>query len=145
MIAVDTNILLYAHREDSPWHKGSLQCLARIGGKKWSIPWPCIHEFLAISTHPRVFDPPSPLSDALCAVETWLQSPSLVLLSESEGYLEVLASLLRDSKVAGPRVHDARIAALCIQHAVSELWSADRDFSRFSGLKTINPLSSLSP
>ena len=63
MIAVDSNILVYAHREDSPWHAASLQCLTGLaeGRAPWAIPWPCIHEFLAITTHPRIYAPPTPL------------------------------------------------------------------------------------
>jgi predicted nucleic acid-binding protein len=99
-----------------------------------------VHEFLAIATHPRVFDPPSPLADALSAVESWLAVGTVSLLQEVEGYWEVLTRLLRAARVTGPKVHDARIAALCVQHAVTELWTADRDFSRFAGLRTRNPL-----
>jgi uncharacterized protein len=51
-----------------------------------------------------------------------------------------LRALLTASRVTGARVHDARIAALCRQHGVRELWSADRDFGRFSGLNVVNPL-----
>ncbi|MFQ5668236.1 MAG: TA system VapC family ribonuclease toxin [Candidatus Binatia bacterium] len=140
MIAVDTNLLLYAHREDAPWHKAATACLAELARGSWAIPWPCIHEFLTIATHPRVFDPPSPLADALRAVDSWCSVGTLSLLHEVDGYWEVLAAMLRSSRVAGPKIHDARIAALCIQHAVSELWTADRDFSRFAGLTTRNPL-----
>jgi len=140
MIAVDTNILVHAHREDSPWHDAATACLNRLAGQRWAIPWPCVHEFLAIVTHPRIFDPPSPLEEALLAVESWISLPTVLFLSEVEGYGEVLASLLRDAGVVGPRIHDARIAALCKLHAVGELWTADRDFSRFTGLTTRNPL-----
>jgi uncharacterized protein len=140
MIAVDTNILLHAHREDSPWHRAATACLKRLAPRRWAIPWPCVHEFLAIATHPRIFDPPSPLEDALMAVESWMSSPTVLFLSEVEGYGEVLAAILREARVVGPRIHDARIAALCRVHAVEELWTADRDFSRFAGLATRNPL-----
>ena len=73
-------------------------------------------------------------------VEAWLESPRLILLSESEDYWPQLRSVLQTGKVAGPQVHDARIAALCRQHGVSELWTADRDFGRFPELKVRNPL-----
>jgi uncharacterized protein len=63
-----------------------------------------------------------------------------VLLGETDGYWVVLQSLLERSKVTGPRVHDARIAALCQLHGVRELWTADRDFSAFPSLATRNPL-----
>jgi toxin-antitoxin system PIN domain toxin len=140
MIAVDTNILVHAHRADSPWHVHARSCLHGLGGERWAIPWPCVHEFLAVTTHPRIFAPPSPLEDALKAVQTWLAAPSLTLLCEIDGYWETLADVLRSSRVAGPRVHDARIAALCVQHGVTKLWTMDRDFSRFALLSTENPL-----
>lgn len=142
MIALDTNILVYAHREESPWHEMAARRLAGLaeGASTWAIPWPCLHEFLAIATHPRIFAPPTPPARALDQVEAWLESPSLVLLGEAEGYWSDLRSLLLDAKVAGPLVHDARVAALCLQHGVRELWTADRDFSRFGRLKTHNPL-----
>lgn len=140
MIAIDTNILLYAHRADSPWHEAARARVREASRRPWAIPWPCIHEFIAIATHPRVFDPPTSLADALRTVEGWLASPKLTLLGEPSSYWTTLADLLRAGAVTGPRVHDARIAALCIEHAVSELWTADRDFSRFAALRTRNPL-----
>jgi len=80
------------------------------------------------------------MKDALEQVDAWLESPSLVLLAESDGYRNTLTRLLIESRVSGPRVHDARIAALCIHANVRELLSADRDFSRFGSLKVRNPL-----
>lgn len=140
MIAIDTNILLYAHRADSPWHGAARARVREASRRPWAIPWPCIHEFIAIATHPRVFDPPSSLDDARRTVTGWLGSPKLSLLAETFGYWQTLEALLRNSRVVGPRVHDARIAALCLEHAVSELWTADRDFSKFSAIRTRNPL-----
>ena len=142
MIAVDTNILVYAHREDSPFHEPATRNIAALaeGRDAWAIPWPCVHEFLAIVTHPRIYDPPSPLKRAIEQIDAWLEAPRLVLLAESDHYWKTLHSALVSSRVAGPRVHDARIAALCRQHGVRELWSADRDFSRFPELNVRNPL-----
>ena len=142
MIAFDTNILVYAHREDATWHEAADRCLSRRAesGAAWAIPWPCIHEFLAVVTHPRIYDPPTPLGDALEQVLCWLESPTLVMLCESAGYWTHLQGLLETSRVTGARIHDARIAALCRHHGVSELWTADRDFSRFAGLRFRNPL-----
>ena len=142
MIAIDTNILVYAHREDSTWHAAADRCLggAAESGAPWAIPWPCIHEFLAIVTHPRIYDPPTPFGDALEQVACWLEVPTVVLLAEAIGYWPALRETLDASRVAGPRVHDARIAALCRQHGVSELWTVDRDFGRFAGVRFKNPL-----
>lgn len=142
MIAVDSNLLVYSHREDSPWHESAYARIAELaeGPAPWAIPWPCIHEFLAIVTHPRIYDPPTPLEKAISQVDAWMESPSLLLLSESEDYWQQLQSLLQSGKVCGPQVHDARIAALCSYHGVAELWTADRDFGRFPKLKVRNPL-----
>ena len=142
MIAVDTNLLVHAHREDSQWHPAASDLMRELaeGPAPWGIPWPCLHEFLAIVTHPRIYAPPTPVSSALAQVAAWLESPTLAVLSEGTGYWDTFASVLRAAKATGPLVHDARVAALCQHHRVKELWTADRDFSRFAGIKTRNPL-----
>jgi uncharacterized protein len=142
LIAVDSNILIHAHRSESEWHGAARACVTNLASSDgaWAIPWPCIHEFLAVVTHPRVFKPPTPVERALEQVSIWLESPSLVLLGEAVGYWDELSSIVLSSGVAGPRVHDARVAALCLFHGVKELWSADRDFNRFPGLRVRNPL-----
>lgn len=142
MIAVDTNILVYAHREDSPWHDRASEVIRSLaeGRAPWAIPWPCVHEFLAITTHPRVYAPPSPLASALAFIEALRGSPTLVLLSESGPYWDRLAALARAARIHGPTIHDARIAALCLVGGASELLSADRDFGRFPELRVRNPL-----
>lgn len=142
MIAVDTNLLVYAHRIDSPFHERAAACLRELAEARsdWALPWPCIHEFLAIATHPRIWDPPTPTEAALDQVEAWLESPSLVLLAESAEHWGVLRDQIVTGLIAGPRIHDARIAALCLAHGVRELWTADRDFGRFPSLATSNPL-----
>ena len=144
MIALDTNLLVYAHREDAAGHVAAYRCIAALaeGQAQWAIPWPCVHEFLAIVTHPRIYAPPTPLARALEQLEAWHESPGLVLLAESNGYWEHLRRALEKGGVAGPRVHDARIAALCRHHGVEELWTADRDFEGFPGLRVRNPLTS---
>lgn len=142
MIALDTNLLVYAHREDSPWHEAAYERIRELaeGRAPWAMPWPCLHEFLAIVTHPRIYRPPTPLATAIEQIEAWLESPSVVLLAESGGYWDSLRPLLERGRIEGPQVHDARVAALCLHHGVTELWAADRDFSRFRGLRVRNPL-----
>ena len=142
MIALDTNILVYAHRQDAPFHAAALDTLERLGNAPtpWAIPWPCLHEFLSIATHPRIYNPSTPIATALAFLENWLQSKSLLLLAEGETHFGHLARLARRAKLAGPKVHDARIAALCLAHGVEVLYTADRDFSLFPELKTKNPL-----
>jgi toxin-antitoxin system PIN domain toxin len=145
VIAIDTNILVYAHRQDSAFHAaaaGKVKELAE-GRSAWAIPWPCLHEFFAITTHPKIYDPPSTRDQAIRQVEAWLASPTLSLLGEPPRYWDRLKALLDGGKVVGPMVHDARIVALCAAHGVRELWSADRDFGRFSSAVHVrNPLTS---
>jgi len=142
VIAVDTNILVYSLREEGPWHEPARRRLTELaeGRSSWAIPWPCLHEFLSIATHPRIFKPPTPLDVALDAVQSWLEAPGAVLLAESEGYWPRLRTIVLAGRITGPQIHDARIAALCLTHQVKELWSADRDFSRFPELTVRNPL-----
>ncbi|MBI5487918.1 MAG: PIN domain-containing protein [Deltaproteobacteria bacterium] len=140
MIAVDTNVLVHAHRGDSPFHDRAAASLRELAEGLWAIPWPCLHEFLSIVTHPRVFHPPTPLDVARKTVAAWVAAPTVTLLSELDDYWPFLDRVLASSRVSGPRIHDARIAALCLQHAVTELWTADRDFGRFPGLRVRNPL-----
>lgn len=142
MIAVDTNVLVYAHREDSPHHRQALAALESLADVRhgWSVPWPCVHEFLAIVTHPRIFQPPTEMDAALEAVDDVQNLPGVRLLTETPNHAQVLGKLLTESGAVGPKVHDARIAAICIAHGVSELWTADRDFSFFPQLRTRNPL-----
>jgi uncharacterized protein len=142
MIAVDTNILVYAHRRDSEWHEQAFRAIAELaeGQVPWAVPWPCLHEFLAIVTHPHIYKPPTPIDDALEQVEVWLESPSLQVLGELVGHWKALKETLSGGRIVGGAIHDARVAAICREHGVREIWSADRDFSRVKGLTVRNPL-----
>jgi uncharacterized protein len=142
VIAVDTNILVYAHRKDSLFHEIAKRAIASLAEHRaaWAIPWPCAHEFFSVVTNSRIYQTPTPPSDALDQIDAWLESSSVVLLSETDQYLAELRALVTAGRIAGARIHDARIAALCRQHGVRELWSADRDFSRFPDLNVTNPL-----
>ena len=142
MIAVDSNLLIYAHKEGSPFHKAARESVdfLRHQPTAWAIPWPCIHEFIGIVTHPGIYKPASTLAEALGFVDSLLATPQLHLLAESPGYYDKLRDIATAARLKGPRIHDARIAALCLHHGVHELWTADRDFSLFPKLKTRNPL-----
>jgi uncharacterized protein len=142
LIAVDTNLLVYAHREDASFHSPALEQLTALSqsGQPWSIPWPCLHEFYAIVTHARIYVPPTPPARAIEQIEAWLECPTLALLSESPNHWSALKPMLTAARVQGPLVHDARVAALCLQHGVKTLWTADRDFARFPALRAVNPL-----
>jgi len=142
VIALDTNILVYAHRLDSPDHAVATARLTEVAetSTAWAIPWSCLHEFVGVVTNARIFVRPTPLAMALDQVDAWLASPSLVALAEPESYWQEFRRVAMVGRIGGPRVHDARIAAICLSHGVRELWSADRDFSRFPGLRVVNPL-----
>ena len=141
MKAVDTNVLIYAEIVSSRHHQKAMNLLTDLaeGALPWAIPWPCLYEFLRVVTHPRVFHPPAPLELALSDLKALVASPSLVLLSETERHFQLAENLIRQSGAAGNLIHDAHIAALCLEHGVSELLTGDRDFSRFTGLKVSNP------
>jgi uncharacterized protein len=142
MIAVDANLLIYAHKQGSPFHEAAVEAVDSLRHQPapWAIPWPCIHEFIAIATHPGIYKPASTLSEALGFVDALLASPQLYLLAESPGYFDKLRNIATAARLRGPRIHDARIAALCLHHGVSELWSVDRDFSQFPQVEVRNPL-----
>lgn len=143
MIALDTNILVYAHRAEMPFHSNAreaLRGLAENTASHWALPWTVVHEFLAVVTNHRIFKHPTPVEEALRFLEILGRSPTLHFIGESADYWPTLRSTLMSSEVTGARVHDARIAAICLVHGIRELWSADRDHSRFHQLKTVNPL-----
>jgi toxin-antitoxin system PIN domain toxin len=142
VIAIDTNLLVYAHRPEMPFHERARQVLteAVAGTEPVSVPWPCVHEFLAVVSNPRIFKDPTPMNVALDAVRRLLASLSGGFLAEGEGYLDTLERVVRPALLQGAIVHDARVAALCLFHGVRVLWSADRDFSRFPDLTVVNPL-----
>lgn len=143
MIAVDTHVLVNAHRHDAAFHDSAKLTIASLasGSTPWAIPWPCVHEFLAVVTHPKIFRTPTPLALACEQIDAWLESPTLTLLSEDRlAHWPALRTLMLSGKITGPRVHDARIAALCVAYGVTELLSADRDFTRFPSLVVRNPL-----
>jgi toxin-antitoxin system PIN domain toxin len=142
MTAVDSNLLIYTHKQGSPFHAAARSLIDSLRHQPapWAIPWPCIHEFISIATHPGIYKPASTLSEALAFLDSLLAASQLHLLAESPGYFEKLREIATAAKLRGPRIHDARIAALCLHHGVSELWSADRDYSAFPQLKVRNPL-----
>lgn len=142
MIALDTNVLVYAHREDSSFHAAASSALRELaeGVAPWAIPWPCVHEFLAIVTHPRRYAPPTPTEHALAQIEAWLEAPGLVLIGETPNHWTVLRAIVTAGYLIGPVVHDARVAAICIENGITELWTADRDYGRIPQLHTRNPL-----
>lgn len=137
-------MLVFAEIVSSPQHVRAREVLCDFveGASAWAIPWPCVYEFLRVVTHPRVYHPPAPMDLVQDDLRSVLASPSLVLLSETPRHAEVMDAVLRESGVTGNLVHDAHIAALCLEHGVTEIVTSDRDFRRFSGLTVVDPFSS---
>jgi toxin-antitoxin system PIN domain toxin len=143
VLAVDTNILVYAHRREASVHAaaaGVVRGLAE-GADPWAIAWPCVYEFLSVVTSPRIWKQAcSTPTQAWAQVTSWLGSPTLRLLGETEDFAAVLARFVALPRVRGPIVHDARVAALCVAHGVESLLTRDRDFGLFAELRTRDPL-----
>lgn len=142
MKAIDTSILVYAFHADTEHHGTALSALKSMisQGEAWGVPSPCIHEFLATVTRAKYFSHPASMSEALSFLRELQERYGCFVLDESTVHLATLEKILLASGVSGAKVHDARIAAICRDHAVQELWSADRDFSYFPWLTMVNPL-----
>jgi toxin-antitoxin system PIN domain toxin len=142
MLAVDANILVYAHRREVEEHEVAARVVRELatGDAPWGVPWPCIYEFFSVVTNARIWrDAASTPAQATAQLDAWTGSPTLRLLGEPEGFLGVLRPFLARARVRGPVVHDARVAAICIAHGVRALLSRDRDFSLFPELRVENP------
>lgn len=141
MIAVDTNVLVYAHREDLAGHSSAAGCLRQLaeGAAIWSIPVFCVGEFLRVVTHPRIFENPSTLAEATGALRGLLNSPSLHVLMPGARFAALLLKTCLDADTRGNLVFDAQIAALCRENGVNRLLTLDRDFARFPDLKLYQP------
>ena len=139
MIALDTNLLVYAADSRSAHHARAREAVTDVvESPAWALPWSVVHEYLKVVTDPRTGG--VSMDTALSSVEAYLGAPGVRPLAEPVGYWTELRPLLVASGVTGSRIFDARIAATCLAHGVRELWTADRDFSRFPGLRTRNPL-----
>lgn len=142
MLAVDTNVLVYAHRREAREHPEATRALRDLaeGHVPWAIPWPCVYEFFSVVTNAKIWrEHATPPANAWKQIEAWLGSPSVRLLGETEDFPAVLVRFLRHPRVRGPVVHDARVAALCVAHGVTELLTRDRDFSVFAEVRVRNP------
>ncbi|MBI2237766.1 MAG: PIN domain-containing protein [Actinobacteria bacterium] len=136
LIAVDTNILVYAHREEFPEHGVALSALRDLaeGPAAWALPVFVIGEFLRVVTHPRILDPPSRETDAALAIDGLLESRSLRVLSPGERYWALLRDAVIEAGARGNLVLDAEIVAVCREHGATTILTEDRDFRRFSGI-----------
>jgi predicted nucleic acid-binding protein len=144
LIAVDTNLLVYSHRRECPLHTGAWSCMRELVASRraWAIPVHCLVEFAAVVSNSRIWRQVSTPEHIAAQVTAWRSSPDLRLLSDDDAVWERCAGLARSGRILAGQWYDARIAAVCLSHGVSELWTVDRDYSRFPDLETVNPLTS---
>ena len=137
MIAVDTNVLVYAHRAETALHQAATRKLVALAEGKglWGLPVFCAGEFIRVVTHRRVFNPPSTLDEAIRFLERVVAAPGCRILRPESGFFELLTTVAREADARGNLAFDAQIAALCREHGVSALLTNDRDFARFEGLR----------
>ena len=143
MIAVDTNVLVYAHRRESRHHAAAASLLRALaeGDAPWAIPWPCCYEFLSVVTNPRIWrNDATSVEQAWRQLAAWIASPSVRMIGETDDFVEILERFVRRPRVLGAVVHDARIAAICVAHGAEALLTRDRDFALFPELRTRDPL-----
>lgn len=133
MIAIDTNVLVHAHRAEMPLHELAMERLRALveGGAPWALPAFCIGEFVRVVTHPRIFHPPTGLETTLEFLDQVLGSPSARLLVPGPMFPALFAEACRSGAVQGNLAFDAQVVAVCREHGVAEILTEDRDFSRF--------------
>ncbi len=141
MIALDTNVMVYARREELPQHLAARTLLTQLaeGTEPWALVWPCIYEFVRVVTHPRIFAPPSELEVVLADLDALFAAPSLHLIGEGPRHAAHFRRMVEAGSARGNLAQDAHIAALVVEHGVGELLTADRDFARFPGVRTRDP------
>lgn len=141
MKTTDANLLIYAYNENAEQHERAKQWLERrlSAPELFGLSWQVITAFLRISTNSRVFLLPFTLPEAIEIVEEWLAQPQVKVLLPTEKHWNIFSDLILEGQTGGALMMDAHLAALAIEHGAT-LATTDRDFVRFSKLKTINPL-----
>jgi toxin-antitoxin system PIN domain toxin len=141
VILIDANLLLYAHDSLSELHARARDWLAATLSKSEPVglAWVTILAFLRIATHPRMRAQPFTSAEAVAVVQGWLDCPCVLILGPTERHWSILTHLIPEAQVRAALMMDAHLAALAIEHD-AVLYTNDRDFSRFPGLKWVNPL-----
>lgn len=141
MFLFDVNILVYAHREDSPRHAEYRAWLENVigGDEAYGVSDLACSGFLRVVTHARVFNPPSPLDAAFAFLGDLRERPNAVVVAPGERHWDIFTSLCRRATARGNLVPDAYFAALAIESGC-EWVTSDRDFARFTGLRWLHPL-----
>lgn len=137
----DSNLLLHAFDESSPRHAFARRWLEELlsGRETVAFTWVVLLAFLRLSTNPAIFERTLGVEEALDVIDGWLAQPSATVVHPTDRHPAVLRDLLEPLGVAGNLTTDAHLAALAIEHG-AELCSADADFSRFPGLRWVDPL-----
>ncbi|MCU1336392.1 MAG: putative nucleic acid-binding protein contains domain [Bryobacterales bacterium] len=141
MILLDVNILLYAYDETSSHHRPVLRWLQELlsGPEEVGIPWLTLWAFVRIATNLRISDTPLEPRAAVRTLQDLLAWPRVRIIEPGPQHIHILEELVVEGQASGPRVTDAALAALAIEFGAA-LASTDRDFSRFTNLRWINPL-----
>ena len=141
MVLPDVNVLVYAHREDSPHHAGCRKWVEAVvnGNESFGLSELVLSGFVRVVTHPKVFTQPSPLADALEFTEQLRGRPNCVPVAPGRRHWEIFRQLCAEAGAKGNLVPDAYLAAMAIE-AGCEWVTTDRDFSRFKGLRWRHPL-----
>jgi toxin-antitoxin system PIN domain toxin len=140
VIAVDTNILVYALQPGVPQHREALRRVEALatGRSPWAIPYPCVGQFLRVVTH-RTFRPVIPVAAAWHNLDALLASPTVQLLTPTRMHVTLLKEVIDESAAVGDMVYDAQIVTLCLEYGVREILTADKDFRRFPGIRATDP------
>jgi toxin-antitoxin system PIN domain toxin len=141
VIVLDANVLLYAYSPASPEHGRARECVADLFSAEAlvGLPWQTISAFIRILTNPRLPGVRRPVTEILEIVESWLEQPNIRLLSPGERHWTLFRQMLLEGQARGPMTSDAQLAALTIESG-GVLYTTDRDFARFPGLRWENPL-----
>jgi len=141
MMLLDANLLLYAYDALAEHHLQAREWLEQqfAGTEPVALAWVTLIAFLRVSTHRTALRNPFSMSESLEIVDSWLRQPRTVLLNPGTQHVAILRRVILEGQVTGRLVTDAHLAALALEHGAT-LCTADRDFSRFAGLKTANPL-----
>lgn len=141
MRLLDVNVLVYAHRADAPDHQPYRHWLEDLvdSGELFATPDLVLSGFIRVVTHPRVFDPPSSLDDALQFVEAVRNVPNQVPVAPGSGHWAIFTDLCRRAGAKGNLVPDAYLAAMAIESGATWI-TTDRDYARFPGLRWRHPL-----
>lgn len=141
MKLLDLNLVLYAYDESSPRHRAARSWMSRAlsGSETVGLPWAVVLGFVRLSTKPRIFSTPLSVDEAFTVVEGILAAPAATLAQETPRHLGLVRSLLEPLGTAANLTTDAHLAALSIEHGAT-MCSCDSDFSRFPGVRWVDPL-----